>query len=48
MEHLYESEADVSSNVIEVLVSSLRKKLNAAGAENVIRTRRGFGYVIES
>jgi DNA-binding response OmpR family regulator len=44
---LHESTADVTNNVIEVLVSSLRKKIQPEGAEPVIVTRRGFGYVIE-
>jgi two-component system copper resistance phosphate regulon response regulator CusR len=45
--HLYPSESDVSSNVVEVTVSGLRKKLDAPGEPSLIRTRRGFGYVIE-
>jgi DNA-binding response OmpR family regulator len=28
-------------------VSGLRKKLDAPGEPSLIRTRRGFGYVIE-
>ena len=39
-EHLYDQEFDRDSNVIEVLINRLRKKL---GAE-LIRTRRGLGY----
>lgn len=45
---LYESEAEVASNVVEVLVCSLRKKVQPAGAAPVIVTRRGSGYLIES
>jgi DNA-binding response OmpR family regulator len=44
---LYDSDAESSSNVIEVLVSSLRKKLSAVGADKVVKTRRGFGYMVE-
>ncbi|MCP4982857.1 MAG: response regulator transcription factor [Gammaproteobacteria bacterium] len=44
---LYDSDADASSNVIEVLMSSLRKKLRTVGAEDVVKTRRGFGYLVE-
>lgn len=47
-EHLYRSDSDVSSNVIEVLVSSLRKKIHREGEPPIVKTRRGFGYVIES
>lgn len=43
-ESLYEFEADVSSNVVDVMVCSLRKKLGNDGA---IQTRRGHGYIVE-
>ena len=45
---IYESETDVASNVVEVLVCSLRKKVQPAGAPPVIVTRRGSGYLIEA
>jgi DNA-binding response OmpR family regulator len=45
---IYESEAEVASNVVEVLVCSLRKKVQPAGAPPVIVTRRGSGYLIEA
>lgn len=48
MECLYPSDREVSSNVIEVLVSSLRKKIHREGEPPIILTRRGFGYVIEA
>ncbi|MGD9365512.1 MAG: response regulator transcription factor [Desulfobacteraceae bacterium] len=44
---LYDSDAEASSNVIEALVSSLRKKLRSVGADQVVKTRRGFGYLVE-
>jgi DNA-binding response OmpR family regulator len=47
VEHLHRSDSDVSSNVIEVLVSGLRKKIHAHGEPPILRTRRGFGYVVE-
>jgi DNA-binding response OmpR family regulator len=47
VEHLHRSDSDVSSNVIEVLVSGLRKKIHAEGEPPVLRTRRGFGYFVE-
>lgn len=46
--HLYDSLAEVSSNVIEVLVCSLRKKVQPEGAAPLIVTRRGSGYLIEA
>jgi DNA-binding response OmpR family regulator len=47
VEHLHRSDSDVSSNVIEVLVSNLRRKIHAPGEPPVLRTRRGFGYLVE-
>ena len=47
VEHLRRSDADVSSNVMEVLVSGLRKKIHARGEPPILRTRRGFGYFVE-
>jgi len=43
-EHLYEQDHDRDSNVIEVFVGRLRKKLDPDGATNPIRTIRGQGY----
>ncbi len=48
LNHLYDSAAEVSSNVIEVLVCSLRKKIQPAGSPPVIVTRRGRGYLVEA
>lgn len=42
---LYADEV-MSSNALEVLVSRLRKKLAAAGADDLIQTIRGLGYVV--
>ena len=42
---LYESDSMASDTVIEVLMSTLRAKLAHAGLQDVIETRRGFGYV---
>lgn len=45
-EGLYDARSEASDKVIEVLVSTLRAKLAQAGIENLIETRRGFGYVV--
>jgi DNA-binding response OmpR family regulator len=45
-QQLYASDSDASDSVIEVLMSTLRSKLAAAGVEQLIETRRGFGYVV--
>ena len=43
-EALWESDRDTISNLIEVYVSRLRRKLCAAGEPNLIETVRGVGY----
>lgn len=43
-EHLYAQDHDRDSNVIEVFVGRLRKKLDPDGALNLITTQRGLGY----
>jgi two-component system, OmpR family, response regulator PhoP len=43
-EHLYAQDYDRDSNVIEVFVGRLRKKLDPDGSLNVITTQRGLGY----
>lgn len=45
-ERLYESRSDSSDRVIEVIVSTLRAKLERAACTNLIETRRGFGYCV--
>jgi len=43
IEHVYDFNDEKESNVIEVYISRLRKKL----CQNVIRTRRGQGYYLD-
>ena len=43
-EHLYAQDYDRDSNVIEVFVGRLRKKLDPDGTLNLITTQRGLGY----
>ena len=45
MEQLYNDDAEHDSNVIEVLIGRLRRKLNAACALQPIETVRGQGYL---
>jgi DNA-binding response OmpR family regulator len=45
-EGLYGFEDDVSSNIVEAVVSRLRKRLAQAGAQAVIHTLRGVGYML--
>ncbi len=43
-EHLYEQDFDRDSNVLEVLIARLRRKLDPAGGLQPIETLRGRGY----
>ena len=43
-EHVWDEHYDPMSNVVDVYVTRLRKKLDRPGAESMIRTRRGEGY----
>ncbi len=43
-EHIYEEDVDRDSNVIEVFVGRLRKKIDPQGEMNPIETLRGRGY----
>ena len=45
-EHVWDEAYDPFTNVIEVYVRRLRRKLDDEGAESLIRTRRGEGYEI--
>jgi DNA-binding response OmpR family regulator len=43
---LWADEIGPESNVLEVHIASLRRKLDAGGAARLIHTRRGVGYVV--
>ncbi|GHE84877.1 response regulator transcription factor [Thalassotalea profundi] len=43
-EHIYDQDFDLDSNVIEVFIRRLRKKLDADKSLNFIETLRGQGY----
>ena len=45
--HVYESYGDSASNVVDVYVGYLRKKLHLSGLSALIHTRRGQGYVLQ-
>lgn len=45
-EHIYDQDFDLDSNVIEVFVGRLRKKIDPQGNINPIETLRGRGYRI--
>src|SRR5216684_4863748 len=43
-EHVWDEHYDPLSNVVDVYVQRLRRKLDRSGSESLIRTRRGEGY----
>ena len=47
LDHLYAGEERGSENGVEVFVHQLRRKLGDPSGSEVIRTRRGHGYLIE-
>jgi two-component system response regulator QseB len=46
LEHIYSASDEQESNVIDVFINKLRRKLEASGAGTLIETVRGEGYVI--
>ncbi len=46
IEHVWDIHFDSDTSVIDVYITFLRKKLDAAGAGNLIQTIRGVGYIV--
>lgn len=46
-DHVYEYHAGSSSNVVDVYIGYLRKKLHLPGMDPLIHTKRGFGYLFQ-
>ena len=47
IDQIYDASSYVTRNAVEAHISSLRKRLNSAGAPKLVKTRRGFGYLVE-
>ena len=47
-EHVWDERYDPFSNLIEVYVQRLRRKLTARNSAELIHTRRGQGYVFST
>jgi len=45
-EHVYDFHSDADSNVVDVYIGYLRKKIETQGLARLIHTRRGQGYVL--
>ena len=47
MKKLWESDSFIDDNTLTVNVNRLRRKLEEAGLEDFIRTKKGLGYIVE-
>src|SRR5271169_5772945 len=47
-EHVWDESFDPFSNLIEVYVNRLRRKIDPDGSSGVLQTRRGAGYILKS
>ncbi len=47
-EHIYDSQVELMSNVVDSAICALRRKLERTGATPLIQTRRGMGYMLEN
>jgi DNA-binding response OmpR family regulator len=45
-ESVYDFAAELSSNVIDVYIGRLRRKLETGGGNKILHTKRGFGYML--
>jgi DNA-binding response OmpR family regulator len=45
-EHVYDANATTGSNVVDVYIGHLRRKIDRPGLPPLIHTRRGHGYVL--
>ena len=45
-EHVWDNDYDAASNLIEVYIQRLRRKVDDAEPVKLIQTRRGFGYTL--
>ena len=45
-EHLYDFDSSAQSNVVDVYIGYLRKKIERPGSPPLIHTRRGQGYTL--
>lgn len=48
LEHVWDSDHEPLSNAIDVCVQRVRRKIDSVGAESLIVTRRGEGYMLRT
>ena len=46
-EHVWDFDYEGDSNIIDVLIKNIRKKINIEDGKQIIYTKRGLGYVIK-
>ena len=46
LEHVYSEEVDLDSNIVDVYINYLRKKLDSGSERKLIHTVRGAGYIL--
>ena len=46
MKYLWDTEEFIDDNTLTVNISRIRKRLQEAGIENVIETKKGLGYIL--
>ncbi|WP_064590357.1 response regulator transcription factor [Streptobacillus moniliformis] len=46
-DHVYDFYYEGSSNVIDVLIKNIRKKIDLEGSKQIIFTKKGLGYVVK-
>jgi two-component system, OmpR family, copper resistance phosphate regulon response regulator CusR len=47
-EHVWDETFDPFSNLIEVYINRLRRKIDPDGSSGILQTRRGAGYILKS
>ena len=45
--HVWDYDADILPNTVEVYVGYLRNKIDTKGRKQLIQTKRGFGYILK-
>lgn len=45
-QHVYELHSDAQSNVVDVFIGHLRRKIELPGLPRLLHTRRGHGYIL--
>ena len=45
--HVWDFDYEGESNIIDVLIKNIRKKIDISGSKPIIHTKRGLGYVVK-